>query len=301
MTKKEIIRALIVVICVVVVVLIIKLIQGIDTTKKDLKKLGYSKEDINIIVEKLNEDEINEILSLEYSPKLTSILNNKYYISYNLKEYLSYSKNKDNIDEVISLVNVGADNDWYTNTKQTNIELGNKMLVNKYNYLPDDYAPNDIVNIKNWYAYDGHRTKQEVYNQYVKMWNKANENGLVLIVNSSYRTLAEQEEQYNMSSDDYASRPGFSEHQTGLALDIVTYDIIGNEFENTEEFEWLQTNAHKYGFILRYPKNKEKITGYSYESWHYRYLGVDLATKVYESGLTYDEYYAYYCEYKNEC
>ena len=105
----------------------------------------------------------------------------------------------------------------------------------------------------------------------------------------------------DMSNDDYASRPGFSEHQTGLALDIVTDNIIGNEFENTDEFKWLQENAHLYGFILRYPKDKEYITGYNYESWHYRYVGKELATKIKESGLTYDEYYAYYCEYKKAC
>ena len=97
-------------------------------------------------------------------------------------------------------------------------------------------------------------------------------------------------------ADEYAARPDYSEHQSGLALDIITYGASGETFDTTDAFKWLQKNAHKYGFILRYPKDKEDITGYAYESWHYRYLGKDLATKVKKSGLTYDEYYAYYLD-----
>ena len=301
MDKKELKRLIILIILIIVVVVTIKIIQNFDYTSRELKNKGYSKDEINIILNNFNEEDINKILNLDYNSKLTNIVTHKYYIPNNFYDYLTYSKKEENIDKIVSVVNVGADNPWYTNTKETNLEDDIKMLVNKYHYLNNNYLPQDIVPIKNWYAYDNHHIKEEVYNQYVKMWNKANEEDLVLIVNSSYRTLEEQQNMYNNSNDDYASRPGFSEHQTGLALDIITYNIIGNEFENTKEFKWLEKNAHKYGFILRYPKDKTYLTGYSYESWHYRYLGVELATKVYESKLTYDEYYAYYCEYKNEC
>ena len=301
MDKKELKRLIILVISIVLVVVTIKVIQNIDHTSRELKNKGYSKEDVVIILDKFNKEEINKILNLDYNPKLVSIISHKYYIDYNLDKYLNFSNKEDDIDKIISIVNVKADNPWYTNTLETNIEDGIKMLVNKYHYLNESYAPDDIVPIKNWYAYDNHKIKEEVYDQYVKMWNKANEEDLVLIVNSSYRTLEDQQNMYDNSNDDYASRPGFSEHQTGLALDIITYNILGNEFENTKEFKWLEKNAHKFGFILRYPKDKTYLTGYAYESWHYRYLGIELATKVYESKLTYDEYYAYYCEYKNEC
>ena len=71
-----------------------------------------------------------------------------------------------------------------------------------------------------------------------------------------------------------------------------------SSFEKTDEFKWLQNNAYKYGFILRYPKDKEDITGYSYESWHYRYVGKDVATKIKKLGITFDEYYAYFIEGK---
>lgn len=299
---KNIIKRLVfVVVFVVVVVGIILIIQNSNKTEKALKELGYSKEDITVITEKLSETDIEKVLNMEYNQKLASIISAQYYIPNNLDRYLAYSPKTDNIDDIISIVNVGADSEWYTNTEETNLDDGIKMLVNKFHYLNEDYLPDDIVPISNWYAYEGHSTKKEVYDHYVSMWNDANEQGLVLLVNSSYRTFEEQQEQYDMSNDDYASRPGFSEHQTGLALDIVSDGVQGNEFENTDEFKWLQENAHKYGFILRYPKDKEYITGYNYESWHYRYVGEELATKVKESGLTYDEYYAYYCEYKKAC
>ena len=301
MKKEEIKKIIIIVIAVIIVVSIIVLVKGCDSTKSDLKKLGYSKEEINTIVEKLSESDITKILNMDYNKNLVSIINEQYYIPDNLERYLTYSNKNENIKDVISIVNVGADSDWYTNTKEANVDEGIKMLVNKFHYLKNDYLPDDIVPISNWYAYNGHSIKKEVYDKYVSMWKAANEQGLRLLVNSSYRTFEDQQNEYDMSNDDYASRPGFSEHQTGLALDIVTDDIIGNEFENTDEFKWLQENAHLYGFILRYPKDKEYITGYNYESWHYRYVGKELATKVKESGLTYDEYYAYYCEYKKAC
>ena len=301
MKKEEIKKIIIIVIAVIIIVSIILLVKGCDSTKSDLKKLGYSKEEINTIVEKLSESDITKILNMDYNKNLVSIINEQYYIPDNLERYLTYSNKNENIKDVISIVNVGADSDWYTNTKEANVDEGIKMLVNKFHYLKNDYLPDDIVPISNWYAYDGHSIKKEVYDKYVSMWKAANEQGLRLLVNSSYRTFEDQQNEYDMSNDDYASRPGFSEHQTGLALDIVTDNIIGNEFENTDEFKWLQENAHLYGFILRYPKDKEYITGYNYESWHYRYVGKELATKVKESGLTYDEYYAYYCEYKKAC
>lgn len=298
--KIELKRAIILAIAVILVIVVIKIIQNRDTTLKDLKNKGYNDSEITILLNNLNKEEIKNVINTEYNQYLPKLLNNKYFIKDNLQKYLEYCKKNDNIEEVISIINVGADKKSYTFTREVT-NLSNSMLVNKFNYLPADYAPNDIKNILNWYAYGNQSIKDEVYDYFIKMYKAAEEEGLKLIINSSYRTFEEQEKIYNNSSDDYASRPGFSEHQTGLALDIITYNIVGNEFEDTDEFKWLQTNAHKYGFILRYPKGKEYLTGYAYESWHYRYLGIDLATKVYESGLTYEEYYKYYCEYKGEC
>ena len=103
-----------------------------------------------------------------------------------------------------------------------------------------------------------------------------------------------------MYGEDYANtvsaKPGFSEHQTGLAMDILTPGIEMSEFKNTKASDWLKDNGYKYGFILRYPEDKTYITGYAFESWHYRYLSKEIAKKVYNEGITYDEYYAFYLD-----
>lgn len=303
--KAERKRLIVLAIAVVLIVVIIKCIQGCDSTKNALKKKGYSKEDIAAITEVLSKEDITKILELEHQGNLAKIVKQPYYIPNNLFTYLEEAKTNQDMEKVIALVNTGSYQDWYTNTKESDLTKGYSILVNKYNYLKEDFTLDDIVSISNQYAYEGHTIRKEVHDQYLKMWKAAKSEDLTLIVNSSYRSFATQQREYNASNDDYAAKPGFSEHQTGLALDIVSYkegqSILGNDFENTNEFVWLQENAHKYGFILRYPKGKEDITGYHYESWHYRYLGVDMATKVHNSGLTYDEYYAYYCEYKGEC
>jgi D-alanyl-D-alanine carboxypeptidase len=90
----------------------------------------------------------------------------------------------------------------------------------------------------------------------------------------------------------YSARPGTSEHQTGLCLDFMTTQMsdLDESFEDTSAFRWLSSNAHKYGFILRYPSNKVDTTGYKYEPWHYRFVGRSAATEIYESGLCLEEY-----------
>lgn len=144
-----------------------------------------------------------------------------------------------------------------------------------------------------------------------------------IYVTSGYRSFAYQKQLYNYYfaeekskhpswSDEqiknevltYSAYPGTSEHQSGLCMDLFVYpgmtDLVnyGNEtpaandkgFAETEEYKWLKQNAHKFGFILRYPEDKTSVTGYSYESWHYRFVGVSAATKIYNEGKTLEEY-----------
>jgi len=118
------------------------------------------------------------------------------------------------------------------------------------------------------------------------------------------RDYDEQEETYEYYkstkgeeyANNYAAQPGNSEHQTGLAFDILSPNSNTKNFDETEEFKWLQKNAYKYGFIMRYPKDKEDITGYKYEPWHYRYVGIEVAKQIHEEDITFDEYYAFYIE-----
>lgn len=120
---------------------------------------------------------------------------------------------------------------------------------------------------------------------------------------SGFRSYTVQKNLYNSyvrrdgaeNADRYSARPGHSEHQTGLAFDINYAD---DRFKGTPEASWLAENAYKYGFILRYPEGKEPITGYMFEPWHYRYVGVENAAKIYASGLTLEEYFGITSAYK---
>ena len=313
--KKVKIRYDRIIILVLIICFIIFLILGIKhimythTYEYKFLNKGYDIDTIKYF-ETLENDKKDYILSIDYNENLINILKEKYFMWKNIDKYIAYyNENKDKtMEDVIAIVNVNANYDWYDSNivKETDTSLNEAMLVNKFNYLPTNYNDNlDIVDIKNWYAFGERKIIKTVYEKYIEMYNDAKKEGLNLVISSAYRTNSEQEQIYKERkdskgleyADSYAARPLYSEHQTGLALDIFTpeYPTI-ESFENSNEYKWLIDNSYKYGFILRYPKDKEYLTGYKYESWHFRYLGIDLAKKVYESGLTYDEYYAYYIE-----
>ena len=274
-----------------------------------LKQIGYNETEIKDIT-KLKDDQIKAILKKKYNRLNIKFIRQKYFITNNLDRYIKYYNNHkdDKISHIVSIVNVCADEDYYDKdtVKKTDISKKELMLVNKFNYLDENYAPDDIVKVSMQFAYGDNEIKKEVYEKFRSMYNDAKKEGLYLIITSSYRDYNFQKELWdsyaNQKGDEWAdsvsARAGYSEHQTGYTLDIVTYKANMSSFEKTDEFKWLQDNAYKYGFILRYPKDKEDITGYSYESWHYRYVGKDVATKIKKLGLTFDEYYAYFIEGK---
>ena len=149
------------------------------------------------------------------------------------------------------------------------------LIANKTYSLPSSYYPGGLTNEFN-----------EAFNQ---MKSAASSEGINIYVVSGFRSYNTQNTLYNNyvnrdgrdEADTYSARPGHSEHQTGLAAD---FNMVDDDFEYTAEGKWLNDNAYKYGFILRYPKGKTGETGYIYESWHYRYVGVDLASKLYNGG-----------------
>lgn len=182
------------------------------------------------------------------------------------------------------------------------------FLINEEFPLPESYIP-ELEYVQGSYMMD-----ERCAGYAREMIKAAEEDGVYLCVASAYRSIEKQKqnlEDYTqrlisdgMNKDDAyeaalkeIAEPGISEHNAGLALDILTYDWwethddITADFENTEEYIWLSANAHKYGFILRYPKNKDNITGYTYEPWHYRFVGVYYANEIRESGLPFEYYY----------
>lgn len=302
---------------VVLIILIVGSILGLNfyndyqyrqTYEYKLIEHGYTLEEAKKLVDFYKEDEIlNSILLREKNTTIVELIQEKYYIHKNLERYLKYKdKNKDTtIKDVIAIVNVNRDYEFYEHDIPTDTSLGILINVNKYYTLPDDFEPIDISDISIRYSYNGNKMTKEANDAYVSMWNSAKNEGLTLIVNSSYRDLATQERVYNnikassgmKEADKVAARPGHSEHQTGLAIDVFE---VGNQatstFKDSPAYTWLKNNAHLYGFIERYPEDKEYLTGYSFESWHWRYVGIEVATKMYEENITFDEYYAYYIE-----
>ena len=159
------------------------------------------------------------------------------------------------------------------------------LIVNKTYSLPENYRP------ENSDGYDRCTTciTKETKEAFNLMEADARALGLNIYISSGFRSYKYQNELYERyaakdgyaNADTYSARPGHSEHQTGLAFDLNTID---DSFANTEEGKWIYDNCYKYGFILRYPKGKEKETGYQYESWHLRYVGKELASKLYNDG-----------------
>lgn len=154
------------------------------------------------------------------------------------------------------------------------------LIANKTYPLPQSYAPG-------W--------DEEASEQLKVMFDAAAQDGISLWVKSGYRSYVDQKIIYNgyverdgkEVADTYSARPGHSEHQTGLAFDLNSIDY---SFADTPEAKWIAENSYKYGFIVRYPKDKEDITGYIYEPWHVRYLGAEKAKEVYDSGLCLEEF-----------
>lgn len=171
------------------------------------------------------------------------------------------------------------------------------LIVNKTYSLPENYQPMDPVE-----SITTERCNRcldtEVMHAFELMQSDASSLGLDLYIASGYRSYTYQKNLYNNYSavsgveqaDTYSARPGHSEHQTGLCFDL---NSVNDSFANTDEGRWVNEHAYLYGFVIRYPKGKEHITGYQYESWHLRYVGEELASKLYQNGewLTLEEYY----------
>lgn len=183
------------------------------------------------------------------------------------------------------------------------------ILVNKNNGLGKDYSPKNLVKVK--IKTGGNKLiylEKETYKQIKRLLNDMNklfDNEIV--IDSGYRPYIYQENLLKellrqKGNEAYKSlaKPGYSEHQTGLAVDIGfyrdgVYDDNFNVLDYQEEFKWLRENAYKYGFIIRYPENKEKITGYIHEPWHLRYVG-NISSFLYNYDLTLEEFYFWFMD-----
>ncbi|MGG0716868.1 M15 family metallopeptidase [Robertmurraya massiliosenegalensis] len=180
-------------------------------------------------------------------------------------------------------------------------------LVNKEFALPEQYAPEDLVRPKVPFSFgdldiEKSYMRKEAADHLELLFKAAKKANIEIFAVSGYRSYDRQVDVFAAKASQVGEQaaatvvavPGFSEHQSGLAMDISSRSInleLIEKFEETKEGKWLADNAHKFGFILRYPKGKEEITGYQYEPWHFRYIGIEAATLMYEKDLTLEEYF----------
>ncbi|SES99357.1 D-alanyl-D-alanine carboxypeptidase [Oceanobacillus limi] len=189
------------------------------------------------------------------------------------------------------------------------IELGNPYevlaLVNKNHALPADYEPEDLVVPNVRFPFEEDVPKKQMRKVAAEaleeLFAAGDEAGIDLFAQSGYRSYDRQDSIFasNVSAygeeeaNKFSAKPGESEHQSGLSMDVTSPEInyqIGSDFEGTDESDWLKENAAEFGFIIRFPEGKEEITKYQYEPWHIRYVGITAAKEIMEQGITLEEY-----------
>lgn len=248
---------------------------------------------INILLDRSTSvDEISKIIE--------NYTNCPNFNKYNFERYLSYKEKNSDLDyqDVVTRVNIKLDKEYYTDTEPVKDPDSLYVVVNKYNYLDANFIPK---NLKPLFNNSGVTMVEEAANAYKELVEAAKNDGITLVATTAYRSYAFQSSLYNSYknkdgealADTYSARPGYSEHQTGLAADLNDPNYSPRRL-SADDYKWLKDNADKFGFIIRFPEGKENITGYQEEDWHIRYLGKDVAKKVKDSGLTLDEYYDLY-------
>ena len=218
-----------------------------------------------------------------------------------LERYVNYRNNNIalSFNDIIKNVNMDLDKESYSDPKTVENTNDILMLINKHNKLPDNFEPENLEKISSKCTTKELLLNSEARKSFELMCNDIKSLGMNLRAISTYRTRDYQNKLYTdysnrngkAEADTFSARPRFSEHETGLALDVMGGNTTYTDFHKTDEFKWVEKNAYNYGFIIRYPKEKEHITGYKYESWHLRYVGKDVAKYIYENNITFEEYY----------
>lgn len=228
-------------------------------------------------------------------------INLPYFKTENTERYRNYMTSNPalSVEQVIINVNIGLDNPFYVMIKPVENATELTALVNKYHGLPDDFKP-ELVQLDSSMCVPGtgnQYLRKEAADAFIELHETAKKQNMNITAYGTYRSIETQTNIWNNAVnsgrtvedvDSLNARGGHSEHNLGLAVDVIknNYSMM-----DTKEYEWYLDQIHKFGFILRYPEGKEHITGYNFEPWHLRYVGVEVATDVYNSGLTYEEYY----------
>ena len=279
----------------ILIVLSILVLVGCTDNKKKEKANDTSNDNSNVESNSNSNVESNSSSNIESNSNSNSNIesNSNSNSSSNIKSNTSSNKTSNSNSNKTTSGNVGKTSKGYEITKKNGIYYIKEILIaNKTYDLPSTYNPGGLLS--------------EFNSAFSKMKSAASNDGISLWIKSGFRSYATQKNLYNnyvardgkAAADRYSARPGYSEHQTGLAADL---NEISDTFGDTKAGKWLSDNCWKYGFILRYPKGKESQTGYMYESWHFRYIGdTDIAKQLYNNGnwLSLEEYLGIDSKYK---
>ncbi|WP_254434170.1 D-alanyl-D-alanine carboxypeptidase family protein [Halobacillus sp. Marseille-Q1614] len=199
-----------------------------------------------------------------------------------------------------------VDKDGLTIIDNPNVK---EVVVNKQRKLPVGYEPEELVIPDVPFPFEGDHPKKylqpEAAEALEELFKGAENAGLELYAASGFRSYERQKSIYENNvkqrgqeeADKFSARPGTSEHQTGLAMDVTSPEMsfkLEQSFIETKEGKWLEDHAHEYGFVVRYLEGTKDITGYEYEPWHLRYVGKGLSTEIHESGGTLEEFFGFY-------
>lgn len=258
---------------------------------------GYTGKEINYLL-KLSEKNIEILKNKEYQD-ISNFYEYKNFDADKIDRYNNYKRKNKNYsyENVITYVNIKLDTPVYTDTKEVKDEDDLLVLVNKYNYLPENYKPKDLERIDGAYG-DQVPMRKIIIEPFKELQKAAKEELKInLMPTTAYRNENLQRTLYDNyvkrdgkdAADTYSARPRYSEHQTGLAIDLKNTSLENIRLTD-DNYKWLENNAYKYGFIIRFPKDKEFITGYQFENWHIRYVGKDIAKVIHDNKLTLEEY-----------
>ena len=266
-------------------------------------KLGYSNNEINIILAHGNDDSVTRFTKREKVRYLEEFYTIDYAKLDNYERYVKYEDETAEDEElVVMYVNLDMDKEEYKDSTLVS-KFSIDMLVNKHRHLDKKFVPDNLTKISTKYASDKDlKCSKVALDAFIEMSKAAEKEGYGIIINSAYRSYDDQVDMSNLYLrtygqsyvDKYVAKPGYSEHQTGLAFDIGSKSV--NVFANSKEYKWMLDNSYKYGFILRFTKAYEDITGFRNEPWHYRYVGKEAAKEIYDKDMTLEEYYVKYLD-----
>ncbi len=268
---------------------------------KELKELGY------IDIASINKENIPYII--EYNLPYDDYIKFSVIPGFDIKKigtYLEVYKTTPityNHQLVVNMVNMP---DFmtknYTFGKEAINQDNELILVNKNFYISRDFVPTKLITVPSEYVILTERVvhiKDIVLDHFIDLYNDAKKNNYTFFIYSGYRDFKYQESLYEKNNDELTTaKAGHSEHQTGYTIDISTKELgLTSYLGESNAGKWLKNNAYKYGFIIRYPESKEDLTGFSYEPWHIRYVGLEHAKKIYEENLILEEYLLKYFTY----